>query len=364
MTDGFVEAMVASPLGVTLLAALESSNRRPAEWGLSSVKSSYASVDAAVEAVESMSFGDFVDLAVLTGVMYVGPWMSDAPANAAAAYRRAVARVPIAEAVSRRFSTQLHQPIGRDAQEWWADWSGADPWLERVAPLFRRFNDVYGAGQFTGAGLWTATDPPVEAHEQLKAQVFEIHRPADWARLVMEHPREASVEPGDACWELPTAEHHRPAQSAPRPGWAAHDFGRLEPNPSGFVFGVPEGFATTPPADVSALMAVPGQRAARTTFRRHLVPDWRSVAERYDGVHLSWAGFITSEGCVTDLDGGDVAMLRYWFSERTHWLADVFGEPQRACDPVRGDPGSGIPLPPSDAQRRQNEIVLHRLLSR
>ena len=63
-------------------------------------------------------------------------------------------------------------------------------------------------------------------------------------------------------------------------------------------------------------------------MRRHLVPDWRAVSERYDGVHLSWAGFITSEGCITDLDGGDVTMLRYWFSERTNWLADVFGEPE------------------------------------
>jgi hypothetical protein len=51
-------------------------------------------------------------------------------------------------------------------------------------------------------------------------------------------------------------------------------------------------------------------------------------------VHLSWAGFITAEGCITDLPGGDVAMLRYWSSERTHWLGDVFGGPEPAPAPV------------------------------
>ena len=174
------------------------------------------------------------------------------------------------------------------------------------------------------------------------ARVFAIHRPADWARLVTEHPRDASREPHGSCWELPTAEHAQRTDGSP--GWAAaYDVG---------------------PADVSALLMLPGQRAARTTIRRHLVPDWGSVAEHYAGVHLSWAGFITSEGCITDLGDGDVAMLRYWFSERTHWLADVFGTPQRARPPVRSDPGGGTPSPPSDAQQRDLERTLDRLLGR
>lgn len=69
------------------------------------------------------------------------------------------------------------------------------------------------------------------------------------------------------------------------------------------------------------------RRAVRDHVRRHLVPDWASVATEVDGVHLSWAGVLTAEGCVTDLGDGDVAMLRYWKGERTHWLNDVLGEP-------------------------------------
>jgi hypothetical protein len=345
-TDGFVDAMVVSPLGVALLAVLESRSRRSSEW-LLSLETSPSSVATAVEAVERMSFGEFVDLAVLTGVLHVGPWISDAATTAAAAYRHATARLPIAEAVSARFGAALHAPIDRAAQQWWSD-SMALSWLDRLAPLFQNFEHVYGAGQFTWAGLWTVTDPPIEVHRQLigawefergpacrwwlpvneGAGVFEIHRPADWARLVLEHPREALPHPE---WELPGINQHS--------------------------------------SDLSPLLTVPGQRGARTSIRRHMVPDWRVVGERYDGVHLSWAGFITSEGCITDLGDGDVALLRYWFSERTHWLADVFGEPLAATDPVLSDQVTEASWAPCDVsspanQHRVDGHSLHRLLGR
>jgi len=57
-------------------------------------------------------------------------------------------------------------------------------------------------------------------------------------------------------------------------------------------------------------------------------------------------------------------MLRYWFSERTLWLADVFAEPSRAPDP-QIDLSSGNqhhpPLPPRIAVDR--DFIL-RLLGR
>ncbi len=308
--DGFVDAILESPVGVTLLARLETRVRYPEGRGLV-LDTAQDSVMAAAEAVARMTFGELVQLAVLTGELDVGPWTSDAPETAAAAYRHAEARAPIAEALNDRFATALHQPIPRHGQQWWT--TGDLP-VDRLAPLFRDYENVYGAGQFSWAGLWTVSDPPDVAHEELvnawelypgpisrwrlpvlaEARVFEVHRPSDWARLVMDHPREKASR--QEYWELPGV------------------------NQRG--------------SELSALTAVSGQRAARTTIGRHLVPDWRSVADRYDGVHLSWAGFITAEGCITDLGGGDVAMLRYWFSERTHWLADVFGEPEPAPAPV------------------------------
>ena len=70
--------------------------------------------------------------------------------------------------------------------------------------------------------------------------------------------------------------------------------------------------------------------AAVRTGVRVAMPDWAAVATEYDAVHLSWCGMLTAEGRVTALPelGPDVVtMLRYWFSERTLWLADVFATP-------------------------------------
>lgn len=345
MTKGFVDDLLESPVGVALLARLETRARYPAGSGLL-LDSSPGTVEAAAEGVAQMSFGELVALVVLAGEIDVGPWISDAATTAAAAYRHAELRAPIAAALDDRFGNELHAEMDRTAQQWWA--TETVP-VERLAPLFRKFEDVYGAGQFTWAGLWTVSDPPEVAHAQLidawelhpgpvsrwclpvlpEARVYEVHRPADWVRLVTEHPRVAASH--SEHWELSSINQ------------AQHD--------------------------LVSLMTVPGQRAARTNVRRHLVSDWRSVADHFDGVHLSWAGFITSEGCITDLDGGDVAMLRYWFSERTHWLSDVFGEPEPGLPPSLDEPGAdegigAVDLGTDPDRRPRDADSLARLLGR
>ena len=94
-----------------------------------------------------------------------------------------------------------------------------------------------------------------------------------------------------------------------------------------------------------------------------MVPDWQLVAGRYDGVHLSWAGFITAEGFIEDLGGGDVTMLRYWFSERTVWLADAFGEPSPATDP-KINFATGNEWPPAPPRVPITHDLIARLLNR
>jgi hypothetical protein len=55
-------------------------------------------------------------------------------------------------------------------------------------------------------------------------------------------------------------------------------------------------------------------------------------------------------------------MLRYWFSERTLWLADVFGDPRPAPDPgVDLSSNSHPPLPPP---RTVDATFIRRLLGR
>jgi hypothetical protein len=108
------------------------------------------------------------------------------------------------------------------------------------------------------------------------------------------------------------------------------------------------------------LLAVDGQHGVRTAGRQ-LVPDWDAVAADVDGVHLSWAGFVTAEGYVSDLDGGEVTMLRYWFSERTLWLRDVFGEPVPLGAPHSDIPdvevGADVRY---DASRREDDLSVLR----
>ena len=206
-----------------------------------------------------MSFGDLVPLIVVTGYLDVGPWMSTAPTVAAHAFSPRERRGPIAEAVAARFGAELHEPLDRGRQQWWTD---DHPNLERVAPLFRRFEEVYDAGQVTWAGLWTVSTRPTPARRPDRCLGMETGVVSRWPcpssrplavrgaptggldRLVTEHPHALALD--DADWDLP-------GSTEARATWRR----------------------------CSACRAA----AARTSIRRHLVPDWRAVSERYDGVH-------------------------------------------------------------------------------
>ena len=60
----------------------------------------------------------------------------------------------------------------------------------------------------------------------------------------------------------------------------------------------------------------------RTTGRvgRWLMPDWRSVAEVYDGVHLSVAGYLTAVGRVIDVESETASVIAGWNPAETWWF--------------------------------------------
>ncbi len=290
-------------------------------------------VAAAEEALAEQSLG-WLLVAAMEAAQHVGPWMPDAPVNLAAAYRHAEDRRAIAEAIEEQFGSALHASLSPSAQQWWHDGSIDMKSAER--PL-SPFDEVYGAGQFTLAGIWTVSDPPPEVHCELieawelgpdpvsrwqlpirpDARPFEVHRPADWVQLVTAYPATGRPHPE---WELPG-----PNQRS---------------------------------ADLSELLAVDRQHGVRTSIRRHVVPDWVGVAADFDSVHLSWAGFLTSEGFVSDLGDGDVALLRYWFSERTHWVRDAFIEPIPLSTPhVDPDRALRVVDVRYDQPRRNNDLA-------
>jgi len=250
-----------------------------------------------------MSMGEVLDVC-LAAAGDAGPWNPGATDYLARSYPDAEHRRPIAVAIADRFGQQLQAPIDLRAQQWW--WSsGGDEVTGRPRPR-SEFEHVYSNGEFTWAGEWTVSDPPSEVHQGLlpgwdfgnaavrwsvevdpAARVYRIDRPEDWVALVERFPKVASRE--HSGWELPGVNSRR------------------EPDRVG-------------------LESLSGGRARRSHIQGHLLPDWRAVAAHFDGVHLSWAGFLTTEGYISDLPGGEVTMLRYWSSERTHWLNDVFGE--------------------------------------
>ncbi len=341
---GFADACLDSPAGVALLAVLEARERDDVSWFEPPADSSSAAVEAAVRAVGSMSFGQLCSIAVDAAESLVGPWVGRAADAAAAAYRCAEARRPIAALIAERFDRELHAPMDPDGQQWWTAATRGDAATDRRR-LFQNYREAYGNGEFTWAGLWTVTDPPPEVHDDLVsvweifpgpisrwrlpvsagARAYEIHRPADWLALVKSHPMEA-MRPGG--WEL------------------------SGPNRS---------------LRKSGLMDLPQQKAAARDPAAYVLPDWSSVATSFDGIHLSWAGFITTEGYVITAGDGQVSMLRYWGSERTHWLRDCFGVPQPLEAPalsgrINGD--LGISTVTDDKRRATDQERLNYLLGR
>ena len=166
------------------------------------------------------------------------------------------------------------------SQECW--WSDSPKWCSPT-PAFNDFRSVYG-GEFTLSGFWTVTDPPSEIHDDLigawdmyggsisrwrvpvrpAVRLWKVDQPSDWVRPVETYPKVANQE--HSGWELPGRNQ------------------QLQ--------------------DTRPLLAVSGQNALRSVVAHHILPDWGAVAHDYQGVHLSWAGFLTSEGYVSDLDDG------------------------------------------------------------
>lgn len=340
----FVNDFLASPIGVATLAAAEASVRDDAAWFDAPVDSDRGAVRRSAASVAAMAPGEVLDLVLDAAARLAGPWTPGAPASLAVAYEFAAARRVVAETIADEFGELLHLPAALARQEWWHSDRTFEPPYDRK---FVDFSRVYGNGEFPWAGLWTVTDPPPGIHDRLidawelfpgpisrwrlpardDAKIWRIDCPQDWVDLVDRYPREA---PGPhSGWELPGPNQHV--------------------------------------GDIEHLLATPGQHAARAVVTGHVLPDWGRVRRDYDGVHLTWAGFITTEGRVVELSDGSVTMLRYWASERTLWLDDVFVEPEPLSSPdlsgrVNGD--LGVSAHDDSSRQRRDLKVLTSLLGR
>ncbi len=343
--SSFAEKLVRAPAGVALLARLEATQRDDIPWFGWPKDSNLNAVDRAVSSLWDMPYGELLELAVYSAEFLAGPWSGEALLSLPYLYEQAVHRRPIAEVVSERLHTELHRDADFGAQQWW--YEEPQDSISSATPCFTNYSNVYGNGEFTCSGLWTTTNPPPEVHDALisawdffgrpvsrwllpvrpSARVWNINGPEDWAHLVETYPKVATRP--HAGWELPGPNQH--------------------------------------PSDTKMLRSIAAQHAVRTEITVHVLPDWECVATDFDGVHLSWAGFLTAEGYISDLSDGGVTMLRYWGSERTLWLHDVFDEPIPLGAPaLTGQVGGGVGVDASSDTERQasDRSIVETLLGR
>ena len=62
-----------------------------------------------------------------------------------------------------------------------------------------------------------------------------------------------------------------------------------------------------------------------------LIPDWKSVAIDWDGVHLSLGGVLSCEQARYE-QGGEWSMMKWWHTEQTKWLRELDITGQRMVD--------------------------------
>jgi hypothetical protein len=335
----FVNSLMVAPVGVALLAFLEAQERDDVPPLSLPLDSEPRAVERALSSLYSVSYGHFLDQ-VLRAAYLAGPWTGGIEDWLASAYEQAALRRPLANAIAGRFRAILHAPLSLERQEFWLVTGG------KYQPAFGDYSAVYGNGEFTWASVPTVTDPPPEIHDSLtsawdftsasvsrwrlpvrsEARIWRIDSPSDWVSLVTSYPKIATrLHDG---WELPG------------------------PN--------------QPLSKLQRLLAAPDQRAVRSSIGQHVLPDWATLATDYDAVHLSWAGFLTTEGYISDVPGGSVTMLRYWGSERTEWLRDVFNEPTPLPAPaLTRSPGNHpVDVTRNSQRREQDRVILASVLGR
>lgn len=349
-SDRLVEALLVAPAGAALLARLEAEQRSeelPFPWRWQSADSvDPNAVDAAVLSVSQKPVGELLADAVEAAETLAGPWSSRAPERLAAALRHAPVRASIAAAVVERLGDRLQQALDPTVQEWW--WSNRP--FHPANPLFGRLGEARRPCTAwmtaTWDGLWTATSPEDELADPLidvwelahgpisrwqlrvdpPARVYEVNQPTDWEKLVTGYPLARSPRP-NTSWELPGPNQHQ--------------------------------------HEAEALATVEGQQAMRTHMNRFVEPDWNAVAEDWDAVHLTWAGFLTTEGLVVELADDDITMLRNWNSERTLWINPVLSDPEPLPAPALSgaiNGALGINVATDRTRRRQDlKWLAHRL---
>jgi hypothetical protein len=309
--DTFVGDLLSAPRGVALLAHLEA--RQVAHMAAESVDPGRfmgrllepaprqvdpQAVHRVLNEIAEQPLSWLLQAALEAGHDITGPNNPVSPNELYWAYRLADRRAEIARAIVSRFGPELARPLDLSHQEWWNDESPSEPGrvVATMTAPFPEIHDQLFAFSDEGIDRLSRWELPVRDG----ARVFEINRPADWLTLVERYPQ--MIEGGDSfAWHLP---------GHPQSEYPQDELRRLEEISHG--------------------------HAARTHASPVYLLDNVAAASDYDGIHLTWAGVLTTEAFISDVPGGGVTMLVLWERERTCWFNDVFGDPVALLPPNLG----------------------------
>jgi len=255
--------------------------------------------------------------------------------------------------------------LGEIAEQvsYWGDYTAADPLEEPAVLAVIRAQAEMVAGAGGCQWWWSALDRDAQVYVQWtgRAESAPALEPAYAAAMLREVARRAAETE-----QSMDSDRHKPAGSGVNGSWWSHPWpgafsttrhlGRLG---SLLLAGYEDGFGDTeaviwplavadgarvweidtPAAWQDLVSAYP--RPATATYRHTwawtgwdgewLTPDWPAVANDWDGVHLTVAGYLGAAGRALPVASART-MLAGWNPDETYWLADVItpsGEPQR-----------------------------------
>ncbi len=235
-----------------------------------------ASVERATENAREMSYGELLET-ILSAADMVGPFNPDQKTNISSFLAQACERIEIAKVICNKFADHLVDDIKRNSQEVlergaWKMSVSFDGLVDLEEPSFV-YEDVYADGQLTWAALWS-TDP------RYTEELVEYGAIKRGLRVTV--PDNAHI------YEIHEFED-----------W----FYLIDSNPG-------------------------------NSTSKGISPSWASIAEKYDAVHLSWAGFILAHDNYDKASEQGIIPLSYWDHEGTMWLRPMFS-PTKLASPLK-----------------------------
>lgn len=290
----FLERLSRAPVGLAWLATLELvATDGPQQAGRVDPlrASSPSGVERAAELAAALPLGELLRIAVLS-TDSISPWYDSTRPEPV--FEFAGHRTPILDAIAQRPDLDQLELPATSTQWFWndGDWLDTaisqDLGLNTMPNWFPHIGTLSTSSPFPDDSEWPTFEAPVESEWDLcfgpvtrwsvqtrdSARIHQIDGPEDWVELVERFPRAAELDAGV----------------------------------------------------IEDLMSVGYDDAG--DWHRCIGVDWPKVTEVYDGVHLSWAGFLTVNALPISLGDHDMTLMRRWGAERTAWLTPTLEDPE------------------------------------